>query len=87
MLAYLSMPALEQPEAYIGGADKLFDAQGNVANEATRTFLQKDLDAFAARVERNVQPTRAECTTRRAARDERPAAASHQARVSARTCG
>ena len=29
-LVFLNMPAMQQPEAYIGGADKLFDAQGKL---------------------------------------------------------
>jgi chromate reductase len=53
-LVFLNMPALQQPEAYIGGADKLFDAQGKLSNDSTRTFLQKYLDAFAAWIDRNV---------------------------------
>ena len=43
----------QQPEAYIGGADKLFDAQGNLANNSTRAFMQKFLDAFASWLARN----------------------------------
>ena len=27
-LVFLNVPAMAQPEAYIGGADKLFDASG-----------------------------------------------------------
>jgi chromate reductase len=46
-LVFLNVPAMQQPEAYIGGADKLFDADGKVANEGTRTFLQNFIEAFA----------------------------------------
>jgi len=35
-------------EAYIGGAAKLFDADGNLANETTREFLQGFANAFAS---------------------------------------
>jgi chromate reductase, NAD(P)H dehydrogenase (quinone) len=52
-LVFLNMPALQQPEAYIGGAAELFDAQGNFAKETTREFMQKFLDAFAAWIGRN----------------------------------
>ncbi|HUI22399.1 MAG TPA: hypothetical protein VLZ74_15320 [Methylocella sp.] len=38
---------MQQPEAYIGGADKLFAADGKIANEGTRTFLQQFIEAFA----------------------------------------
>lgn len=51
MLVFLNMPTLQQPEAYIGGADKLFDASGNLTNESTREFLRKFADAFAAWIE------------------------------------
>jgi chromate reductase len=52
-LVFLDMPALQQPEAYVGGAAALFDDQGNLELEATREFLRKFLDAFAAWIERN----------------------------------
>ena len=51
-LVFLDMPALQQPEMYIGGAPKLFDAEGRLTKEDTRAFLQKFLDAFAAWIER-----------------------------------
>ena len=38
-LVFLNVPAMQQPEAYIGGADKLFDASGKLANDGTRKFL------------------------------------------------
>ncbi|MBO0733287.1 MAG: NAD(P)H-dependent oxidoreductase [Methylocapsa sp.] len=47
-LVWLNMPAMPQPEAYVGGADKLFDASGNLVNFATRNFLQNFIEAFAA---------------------------------------
>jgi hypothetical protein len=37
-LVFLNVPAMAQPEAYIGGADKLFDASGKLINEGTRKF-------------------------------------------------
>jgi chromate reductase, NAD(P)H dehydrogenase (quinone) len=39
-LVFLNVPAMAQPEAYIGGADKLFDANGKLVNDGTRKFLQ-----------------------------------------------
>jgi chromate reductase len=45
-MVFLDVPMLQQPEAYIGGADKLFDAQGAVTNPSTKEFLQKFLAAF-----------------------------------------
>lgn len=52
-LVFLDMPCLQQPEAYIGHADKLFDAAGKLNNEGTRDLLRKFMDAFAAWIERN----------------------------------
>ena len=46
-LVFLNVPAMAQPEAYIGGADKLFDANGKLINDGTRKFLQSFLQAFA----------------------------------------
>jgi chromate reductase len=56
-LVFLNMPAMQQPEAYVGGADKLFDAQGNLTNDSTRAFMQKFLDAFATWIDRNAVRT------------------------------
>jgi chromate reductase len=52
-LVFLNMPALQMPEAYIGGADKLFDGQGTLTNASTREFLAKVMQAYAGWVERN----------------------------------
>jgi len=56
-LVFLDVPAMQQPEAYIGGAAKLFDANGQITNETTRDFLVKFLDAFAAWVAKNASET------------------------------
>lgn len=50
-LVFLNVPAMAQPEAYIGGADKLFDDRGKLVNEATRKFLQGFMQAYGAWVE------------------------------------
>ena len=50
-LVFLNMPAMQQPEAYMGGANDYFDAEGNLVKEATREFLKKFLDAFAHWIE------------------------------------
>ena len=52
-LVFLDMPAMLQPEAYIGGANKLLDADGKVAKPETKQFLGEFMQAFAAWVERN----------------------------------
>ncbi len=46
MLVFLDVPAMAQPEAYIGHADKLFDADGRLINDGTANFLKAFLDAF-----------------------------------------
>ena len=51
-LVFLDMPALQQPEAYIGNVASLLDAQGNVSNDATRELLRKFAEAFATWIER-----------------------------------
>jgi chromate reductase len=52
-LVFLNVPAMQQPEAYVGGADKMFDAAGNLTNESTKAFLTKFAAAFATWIERN----------------------------------
>lgn len=52
-LVFLNVPVLQQPEAYIGNAAKLFDDKGELTNETSREFMQKFIKAFAAWVETN----------------------------------
>jgi len=52
-LVFLDVPAMPQPEAYIGNAAKLFDDQGALINDSTREFLQKFLGAFTQWIEAN----------------------------------
>ena len=52
-LVFLNMPAMAQPEAYIGGADKLFGEDGSIANPSTLEFMQKYLAAFEQWIGRN----------------------------------
>ena len=51
-LVFLNMPTMQMPEAYVGGADKLFDGEGKLTNPSTREFLSKYMQAFAAWVEK-----------------------------------
>lgn len=46
-LVFLNVPAMQQPEAYIGGADKLFDDKGEVSNEGTTKFLRGIMESFS----------------------------------------
>lgn len=52
-LVFLNVPAMQQPEAYIGSADKLFDEKGELSNPATHEFLTKYLQAFERWIEHN----------------------------------
>ena len=52
-LVFLNVPAMQQPEAYIGGAANLFDAEGKLINESTREFVTKFVHAFAKWIEAN----------------------------------
>jgi chromate reductase len=52
-LVFLNVPAMQQPEAYLGGAGDLFDDAGNLKNDSTKQFLQKFAAAYAAWVETN----------------------------------
>lgn len=54
-LVFLNVPTMAQPEAYIGGAADLFDAEGKLKNDSTRAFFQKFIDAYAAWVEANLR--------------------------------
>jgi chromate reductase len=52
-LVFLNMPAMQQPEAYIGGAGKMFDEGGKMTDNGTREFVQKFMAAFAAWIATN----------------------------------
>jgi chromate reductase, NAD(P)H dehydrogenase (quinone) len=54
-LVWLNVPAMPQPEAYVGEADKLFDASGKLANDSTRKFLQNFIEAFANWIEVHIK--------------------------------
>jgi chromate reductase, NAD(P)H dehydrogenase (quinone) len=50
-LVFLNVPTMQQPEAYVGHADKLFDQHGKLVNDGSRKFLQEFMLAFASWVE------------------------------------
>jgi len=52
-LVFINVPAMPQPETYIGGAAKLFDENGNLINESTKEFMKKFMEAFAKWVDTN----------------------------------
>lgn len=45
-LVFLNMPTMQQPEAYIGNSESLFDANGNIIKGNTSDYLISFLDAF-----------------------------------------
>lgn len=51
ILAYLDVPTLGQPEAFIQASDGLFDAAGNIG-AGSRKFLQDWMDRYVAWVKR-----------------------------------
>ena len=49
---FLNMLPLNRPEVLVGRADTKFDASLNLIDEATRKFIQDELEAFARWIER-----------------------------------
>jgi len=54
ILAYLDVPTLGQPEAFIQAKDDLFDSHGRIG-EGTRSFLQGWMDHYVAWVKQHAQ--------------------------------
>jgi chromate reductase, NAD(P)H dehydrogenase (quinone) len=52
-LVFLNVPAMPQPEIYIGHADKLFDEQGKLVNDGTRKLLHGFMQSYAAWIAAN----------------------------------
>lgn len=50
-LVFLNVPTMQQPEAYIGNASKLFNEKGEIANDQTREFAGQFIQAFSRWVE------------------------------------
>ena len=50
-LVFLNVPTMQQPEAYIGRVDKLFDEHGKLTGDGSRKFLQDFMQVFANWVE------------------------------------
>lgn len=51
-LVFLDMPAMQQPEAYIGNAGALFDENGKLTNTSTADFLRKVMTSFENWIDR-----------------------------------
>ncbi|SOD41910.1 NADPH-dependent FMN reductase [Nitrosovibrio sp. Nv4] len=52
-LAYLDVPTLGQPEAFIHVKEGLFDEAGGIGNEDSRKFLQNWMDHYVAWVKKH----------------------------------
>ncbi len=59
-LVYLNMPAMAQPEAYIGHVKELLDGSGKLVNDSTKAFLSDFMVKFANWVDRNTVSKEAE---------------------------
>ena len=46
VMVFLNMPVLNQPEVMIASAGSRFDKDGNLADEPTKEFIRKQLDAL-----------------------------------------
>ena len=55
ILAYLDMPTLGQPEAFVQNHENLFDAHGHIGIESTRKFLQGWVDRYVQFVREHVK--------------------------------
>ncbi len=51
-LVFLNMPVMQQPEAYVGHADKIFNERGEISADRTREFLSGFINSYATWVER-----------------------------------
>lgn len=45
-LVFLNIPTMPQPEAYLGGVDRLVDEDGKFTDESTRAFMASFMSAF-----------------------------------------
>lgn len=54
ILAYLDMPTLGQPEAYLHAREGMFDSAGNLGADSKK-YLQKWMDQFVAWVQQNAK--------------------------------
>lgn len=51
-LVFLDMPIMQQPEAYIGKAQELFDENGKLTNEEMGKFLDQIIGTYAKWVDK-----------------------------------
>lgn len=53
-MVFLNMPAMQQPEAYIGNVTEVLDDEGNIKSKDTEKFLKKFITAYAEWVRKHV---------------------------------
>ena len=51
-LVFLNVPTMQQPEAYVTNAEKLFNDKGYLTNKQTREYMQIFIDSYAKWVEK-----------------------------------
>ncbi len=53
-LVFLNIPAMQQPEAYIAGVEALYDPDGILIHEKTRSFFRLIMDSFETWISTNL---------------------------------
>lgn len=72
-LVFLNMPAMQQPEAYIGNAAKMFNDSGEIIESSTREFVSKFLKSYSEFLTRfTVEQTQSSATRERSAPEAAP---------------
>lgn len=56
-LVFLNMPVMQQPEAYVGGALRLFDERGELIDQTTAEFVRGFATAFSDWIETVARPS------------------------------
>jgi chromate reductase len=56
---FLDMPAMQQPEAYIGNGASLFNEKGEIADDSKRGFVQQFIESYARWVAKHAASTAA----------------------------
>ncbi len=54
-LAFLNVPTMAQPEAYVGNAMSIFDENGKLINEESKEFYVNFMQAFAHHIDVNTE--------------------------------
>jgi chromate reductase len=52
VLAFLNVPVMQQPEAYVGGVMSSLDEKGEVVSDSLKDFLKEYMDAFVRWIDR-----------------------------------